>query len=119
LRDDLISQIALAFQKCVREMAYLVLTNHSLLDALRAPDVLDVCDLEGTEHESVQILRSLLPAITGPEYTVKWCWQPGDIVAWDNRCTIHSATGYDYERYSREMWRLTLLDRAQAQRAAG
>jgi alpha-ketoglutarate-dependent taurine dioxygenase len=47
-----------------------------------------------------------------------WCWQPGDIVAWDNRCTIHSATGYDYERYSREMWRLTLLDRAQAQRAA-
>jgi len=83
-----------------------------------APDVLDVCDLEGTEHESVQILRSLLPAITGPEYTVKWCWQPGDIVAWDNRCTIHSATGYDYERYSREMWRLTLLDRAQAQRAA-
>lgn len=83
-----------------------------------APDVLDVCDLEGTEHESVQILRGLLPSITGPEYTVKWCWQPGDIVAWDNRCTIHSATGYDYERYSREMWRLTLLDRAQAQRAA-
>ncbi|MCA8928283.1 MAG: TauD/TfdA family dioxygenase [Alphaproteobacteria bacterium] len=74
-----------------------------------APDVLDVCDLEGEEHESVQILRGLLPTITGPAYTVKWAWQPGDIVTWDNRCTIHSATGYDYERYSREMWRLTLL----------
>ena len=34
----------------------------------------------------------------------------GDLIVWDNRCTIHSATGYDYERYSREMWRLTLLD---------
>ena len=83
-----------------------------------ASEVLDVCDLEGVEHESVQILRRLLPTITGPEYTVKWEWQPGDIVAWDNRCTIHSATGYDYGRYSREMWRLTLLDQAEAQAAA-
>jgi alpha-ketoglutarate-dependent taurine dioxygenase len=79
------------------------------------PETLDICDLEGDEHESVQILRGLLPTITGPEYTVKWSWQPGDIVAWDNRCTIHSATGYDYENQSREMWRLTLLDRAQAE----
>lgn len=83
-----------------------------------AQDVLDVCDLEGEEHESVQILRGLLPTITGPDYTVKWCWQPGDIVAWDNRCTIHSATGYDYERYSREMWRLTLLERTVARAMA-
>jgi alpha-ketoglutarate-dependent taurine dioxygenase len=79
------------------------------------PEILDICDLEGDEHESVQILRGLLPTITGPEYTVKWSWQPGDIVTWDNRCTIHSATGYDYENQSREMWRLTLLDRAQAE----
>jgi len=40
LRDDLISQNALAFQMCVREMAFLVLTNHSLLDALRVLGVL-------------------------------------------------------------------------------
>jgi taurine dioxygenase len=79
---------------------------------------LDICDLEGVEHESVQILRGLLPAITGPDYTVKWRWQPGDVVAWDNRCTIHSATGYDYERYRREMWRLTLLDRVAVAAAA-
>ncbi len=75
---------------------------------------LDICDLEGVEHESVQILRGLLPEITGPEFTVKWQWQPGDVVGWDNRCTIHSATGYDYDQYSREMWRLTLLERRQA-----
>ncbi|MDH3700993.1 MAG: TauD/TfdA family dioxygenase [Alphaproteobacteria bacterium] len=43
--------------------------------------------------------------------------QPGDVVVWDNRCTIHAATGFDYERYTREMWRLTLLDGAQAEAA--
>ena len=83
-----------------------------------APEVLDHCDLEGEEHESVQILRGMLPQITGPAYTVKWAWRPGDIVAWDNRTTIHSATGYDYEKYSREMWRLTLLEQAAEARAA-
>ena len=82
------------------------------------PAQLDICDLEGEEHESVMILRDLLPRITGPEYTVKWAWEPGDVVVWDNRLTIHSATGYDYERYSREMWRLTLLDRADTQAVA-
>ena len=75
---------------------------------------LDKWDLEGVEDESVLILRNLLPYITGPEFTVKWNWQPGDIVAWDNRCTLHAATGFDYDRYTREMWRLTLLDRAAA-----
>ena len=75
---------------------------------------LDKWDLEGVEDESVLILRNLLPYITGPEFTVKWNWQPGDIVAWDNRCTLHAATGFDYDRYTREMWRLTLLDRVAA-----
>jgi alpha-ketoglutarate-dependent taurine dioxygenase len=79
---------------------------------------LDLWDLEGAEDDSVLVLRDLLPYVTGPDFTVKWCWKPGDIVAWDNRCTLHAATGYDYQRDSREMWRLTLLDRAQAQAAA-
>lgn len=75
---------------------------------------LDVWDLEGVEDESVLIWRDMLPYVTGPDFTVKWQWRPGDIVVWDNRCTIHAATGYDYERHDREMWRLTLLDKSQA-----
>jgi alpha-ketoglutarate-dependent taurine dioxygenase len=77
-------------------------------------DLLDLCDLEGIEDDSVQIWRDLLPYVTGPDFAVKWQWRPGDIVVWDNRCTIHAATGYDYEGNSREMWRLTLLDKANA-----
>ena len=72
--------------------------------------LLDRYDLEGEEDASVNILRDLLPFLTGPEFTVKWQWQPGDVVVWDNRCTVHAATGYDYEKYQREMWRLTLLE---------
>lgn len=73
------------------------------------PERMDVFDLEGEEDDSVMILRDLLPHITAPEFTVCWKWQPGDIVVWDNRCTMHSGTGYDYERYTREMWRLTMV----------
>lgn len=76
---------------------------------------LDVCDLEGVEDDSVLILRDLLPYVTGPEFTVQWRWQPGDVVVWDNRCTIHAATGFDHQQYMREMWRLTLLDKPQAE----
>ena len=79
---------------------------------------MDVCDLEGIEDDSVLIWRDLLPYVTGPKYTVRWRWQAGDVVVWDNRCTIHSATGYDSERYSREMWRLTLLDRTETKAVA-
>jgi len=79
-----------------------------------AEEDLDKWDLEGVEDESVLILRDLLPYITGPDFTVKWDWQPGDIVAWDNRCNLHAATGFEYDRYKREMWRLTLLDKTAA-----
>ena len=70
---------------------------------------LDFWDLEGQEDDSVKILRDLLPYMTGPDFTVKWNWQEGDIVVWDNRCTMHAATGFDDKNYIREMWRLTLL----------
>lgn len=70
---------------------------------------LNVWDLEGKEDDSVKILRDLLPFMTAPDFTVKWTWQEGDIVVWDNRCTMHAATGFDDKNYIREMWRLTLL----------
>ena len=79
---------------------------------------MDICDLDGIEDDSVLIIRDLLPRMTGPDYTVRWRWQAGDVVVWDNRCTIHAATGYDNERYDREMWRLTLLEKNPSNAAA-
>ena len=77
-----------------------------------AAEDLDLWDLEGVEDESVMIWRDMLPTVTGPEFTVKWQWRAGDIVVWDNRSTIHSGTGFDYQKYEREMWRLTLVEEA-------
>jgi alpha-ketoglutarate-dependent taurine dioxygenase len=73
-------------------------------------DRLDKCDLEGIEDDSVMILRELLPYITGPDFTVRWRWRAGDVVVWDNRSTMHAATGFENEKYDREMWRLTLVN---------
>lgn len=78
----------------------------------------DYWDLEGIEDPSVSVLRELLPYMTGPEFTIKWTWRPGDIVIWDNRCTMHAATGYDDTRYFRDMWRVIVLDQAAAERRA-
>ena len=55
------------------------------------------------EDESVLIICDLLLYITRPDFTVKWSWQPGDMVAWDYRTTTHAATGFEDERYTREI----------------
>jgi taurine dioxygenase len=46
-------------------------------------------------------------------------WQKGDIVIWDNRCALHSATGgYPIEE-PRIHWRTTIMqDEGAAQKAA-
>ena len=67
------------------------------------PAGLDKWGLEGMEDESVLIICDLLLYITRPDFTVKWSWQPGDMVAWDYRTTTHAATGFEDERYTREI----------------
>jgi len=69
---------------------------------------MDTYELEAVEDPSVSVLRDLLPFATSDCFTVKWEWRVGDLVVWDNRCTMHCATGFDAERYTREMWRTTL-----------
>ena len=54
-------------------------------------------------------LRSLLPHATEARYVQKWEWRRGDLVVWDNRCTMHCATGFDWQRHTREMWRTTIV----------
>lgn len=39
-------------------------------------------------------------------YTHKW--RVGDLVIWDNRCTLHRATGYDVFHYKRDLRRTTI-----------
>jgi len=71
---------------------------------------MDRYELAAEEDESVQReWRNLLPRVTSERYVAVWNWEAGDLLIWDNRCTIHCATGFGHEKYVREMWRTTLV----------
>jgi alpha-ketoglutarate-dependent 2,4-dichlorophenoxyacetate dioxygenase len=37
-------------------------------------------------------------------------WQVGDLVLWDNRCTLHRGTRYNDAKYRRDLRRVTTQD---------
>jgi alpha-ketoglutarate-dependent 2,4-dichlorophenoxyacetate dioxygenase len=60
-----------------------------------------------------QLLRELLEFATQPQFVQSVSWmQPGDLVIWDNRCTMHRATPFADTVYRRDMRRTTVYDPA-------
>ncbi|MFX4222582.1 MAG: TauD/TfdA family dioxygenase [Thalassobaculum sp.] len=45
---------------------------------------------------------------TSRPFTYVQEWRTGDLVIYDNRCTIHSATWFDGDAVDRVMWRTTV-----------
>lgn len=43
-----------------------------------------------------------------PQFQYTHQWRVGDLVIWDNRCTLHRATGYDVYKYKRDLRRATI-----------
>jgi len=66
-------------------------------------------------HEGRQLLRELIDFATQPKYTFSLHYQPGDLVIWDNRCTMHRGGDYDDRSYRRDMRRTTVRDAATAE----
>ncbi|MBI1395223.1 MAG: TauD/TfdA family dioxygenase [Betaproteobacteria bacterium] len=71
----------------------------------------------GTIHgwprpEAMALIRDLTEHATGPAFTYRHEWRAGDLVIWDNRCTMHRARPFDDRRYRRDLRRLTLEDSA-------
>ncbi|GGH60208.1 taurine dioxygenase [Comamonas phosphati] len=54
------------------------------------------------------LLNYLISRASIPEYQVRWSWQPGDIVVWDNRSTQHYACN-DYYPAPRKMERAGIV----------
>ena len=48
------------------------------------------------EEKSTSLLASLYAHSTREENFYRHCWRPGDLVMWDNRCTMHYAV-HDYD----------------------
>jgi alpha-ketoglutarate-dependent 2,4-dichlorophenoxyacetate dioxygenase len=58
-----------------------------------------------------KLIRELIEFATQPEFVRAVAWrQPGDLVIWDNRCTMHRATSFEDTRYRRDMRRTTVLE---------
>lgn len=60
-----------------------------------------------SREESLRIYDILQAYVTAPENTVRWRWQAGDVVIWDNRATQHIAVN-DYGDAHRLVRRITL-----------
>src|SRR5688572_15885509 len=56
------------------------------------------------------LLRDLTEHATQRQFVYRHVWRVGDLVIWDNRCTMHRATPFDDGAYKRELRRVTTLD---------
>jgi taurine dioxygenase len=66
--------------------------------------------LRGTgEDESKALLDELFPYMLQPGADYRHKWQVGDIVLWDNRCSLHAATGDHPPEEDRIHWRVTVM----------
>jgi alpha-ketoglutarate-dependent 2,4-dichlorophenoxyacetate dioxygenase len=60
------------------------------------------------EDESRALIEELIAFATQPQFVYAHKSRQGDILIWDNRCTLHRGTEYDYRRYKRDMRRATV-----------
>ncbi|RZL90171.1 MAG: TauD/TfdA family dioxygenase, partial [Variovorax sp.] len=64
--------------------------------------------IEGmTDEESRPLLDFLYEHSTSPDNVYRHMWQQGDVVMWDNRCTMHYAI-HDYGEAERVLNRITM-----------
>jgi alpha-ketoglutarate-dependent 2,4-dichlorophenoxyacetate dioxygenase len=61
-----------------------------------------------SKEEGVKLLAELNAFAAQPQFVYTHRWRAGDLVIWDNRCTLHRATGYDVFKYKRDLRRTTI-----------
>jgi alpha-ketoglutarate-dependent 2,4-dichlorophenoxyacetate dioxygenase len=64
-----------------------------------------------SDKESTALIKAILDHAQQPKYQIGVQWKSiGDIVQWDNRCTMHRATAFKDQENRRDMRRSTVLD---------
>ena len=68
-------------------------------------------DVEGMpKDEGRALIRQLIEHATQPQYVFSVNWNVGDMVIWDNLCSMHRGGEYDYGKYPRDMRRTTVRE---------
>ena len=63
---------------------------------------------KGPHGDGAKLVYELMSHYTDPRFVHVQDWSAGDLIVYDNRCTIHSATWFDADAHSRRMWRTTV-----------
>ncbi len=58
--------------------------------------------------EALALIRELTEFATQPKFVYQHVWTVGDLVVWDNRCTMHRGRSYESNLYPRDMRRVTV-----------
>ncbi len=66
--------------------------------------VTEVIGMEGPA--GLAMIDELVEFMTADQFVYRHQWQVGDLLMWDNRCTLHTGTLYDDKKYFRTMHRL-------------
>ena len=61
-------------------------------------------------EEGQALLAELIAHATQERYVYRHRWSVGDLVIWDNRCTMHRATPFDDKLYPRDARRTTVRE---------
>ncbi|MES2289102.1 MAG: TauD/TfdA family dioxygenase [Pseudomonadota bacterium] len=62
------------------------------------------------EVDSRALLDELMAFVARPEFVFAHRWRDGDLLMWDNRCTLHRATPFRDDIFRRDMRRTTVAD---------
>jgi taurine dioxygenase len=65
-----------------------------------------------TENDGLGLMARLVDHSIQEPYAYRHRWQPRDLVMWDNRGLLHTATDYDKQKYRRVMWRTSVMGEA-------
>jgi alpha-ketoglutarate-dependent 2,4-dichlorophenoxyacetate dioxygenase len=65
------------------------------------------------------LLDELIAHTTQRQFVYTHRWRVGDLMMWDNRCTMHRGKEFDDLRYPRDMQRATVSDIANTCEQAG
>ena len=60
-------------------------------------------------EEGRALIEELIAFATQPQFVYRHCWKVGDLVMWDNRCTMHRGRPYD-DSQRRVLHRTTVSD---------
>ena len=71
------------------------------------------------DAEAAALIDELTAHCTQPQFVYSHFWREGDMVIWDNRCTMHRATPFDDMLYKRDMRRTTVVEYAPNWAAVG